>query len=63
MEGWGRKSDGGFLMNTSVLAAFVVSGAGPYPISGPPSKHFYLPLFRVIAIEGQHHLFSYPRFV
>lgn len=26
MEDWGRKSDNGFLMNTSAPAAFVVSG-------------------------------------
>ena len=52
MEGWGRKSDSGFLMNTSAPAAFVGSGAGPSPISLPglASKHFYLPLF-VLRLE------------
>lgn len=38
MEDWGRKSDSGFLMNTSAPAAFVVSGAGPSPISLPGSR-------------------------
>jgi len=36
MENWGRKSDRGFLMNTSATADWTVSGAGPYPISPDP---------------------------